>query len=168
MLARQVVCGHGANGEVLWFVTNNLSTGGAQSSLRRLAKRIRSSGREVRVALLQEYPEHPTAGRLDLLDAGIPVFVPPPAGLIDPSDAVDRILSEMAADPPRAVVFWNAITTHKLLLADALPFAKVFDISPGEMWFSSFDRCMENPPPGLPCRSAGDYGRLLETMVVKY
>ncbi|MBN8457179.1 MAG: glycosyltransferase family 4 protein [Verrucomicrobia bacterium] len=168
MLARQVVSGHGATGEALWFVTNNLSTGGAQSSLRRLVKRIRSSGREVRVALLQEYPEHPTAGRLDLLDAGIPVFVPPPAGLIDPSDAVDRILSEMAVAQPGSVVFWNAITTHKLLLADALPFGKVFDISPGEMWFSSFDRCMENPPPGLPCRSAEDYGRLLETMVVKY
>jgi len=36
------------------------------------------------------------------------------------------------------------------------------------MWFSSFDRCMENPPPGLPCRSAADYGGLLDGIVVKY
>jgi glycosyltransferase involved in cell wall biosynthesis len=152
----------------VWFVTNNLSMGGAQSSLRRLVKSFNASGLRVKVALLQEYPEHPTAGRVDLLDQGIEVFVPPPAGLIEAQEAVDLILEEMAAEPPGAVVFWNAITTHKLLLADALPFARVYDISPGEMWFSSFERCMENPPPGLPCRVPEDYGRLLESFTVKY
>lgn len=66
--------------DTLWFVTNNLSTGGAQSSLRRLVKELQRRGCPVRVALLQEYPEHPTAGRLDLLDSGIGVVVPPPPG----------------------------------------------------------------------------------------
>src|SRR5262249_1671749 len=105
---------------------------------------------------------------LDLLEHGIEVFVPPPAGIIDAPEAVDLILAEMAAEPPAAVVFWNAITTHKLLLADALPFAKVHDISPAEMWFSSFEKSVENPPPGLPFRVPSDYGRLLESFTVKY
>lgn len=166
--AKQAACRPRDAGKTLWFVSNNLSMGGAQSSLRRLAKSFHSRGLPVKVALLQEYPEHPTAGRQDLLEHGIEVFVPPPSGLIEPQEGVDLILAEMAAVPPAAVVFWNAITAHKLLLADALPFARVHDISPGEMWFTSFERCMENPPPGLPCRVPSDYGRLLESFTVKY
>ena len=154
--------------DTIWFVTNNLSTGGAQSSLRRLVKEFHDRGRRVRLALLQEYPEHPTAGRMDLLDHGIDVFVPPPSGVIESAESVDLILAEMAADPPGSLVFWNAITVHKMLLADAMPFIPVHDISPGEMWFSSMERCNENPPPGLPCRTAADYGRLLASIVVKY
>ncbi len=168
MLARQAACRPARSGDTLWFITNNLSTGGAQSSLRRLLGEFRAGGRKIRVALLQEYPEHPTSGRAELLAAGIEVFVPPPAGLIDPQEAADLILSEMTADPPASVVFWNAIMTHKLLIADALPFAKVHDISPGEMWFASLDRYLENPLPGIPCRTGADYGELLESIVVKY
>lgn len=166
--ARQVACRPAISANTLWFITNNLSTGGAQSSLRRLVKAFHERGRRVRIALLQEYPEYPTAGRLDLSDHGIGVFVPPPSGLIEPAESVDLVLAEMAADPPVAVVFWNAITLHKLLLADALPFVSVHDVSPGEMWFSSLDRCMDEPPPGMPCRTARDYGRLLDGIVVKY
>ena len=168
LLARQAACRPRDAGTAIWFVTNNLSTGGAQSSLRRLAKSFHRDGQRVRVALLQEYPEHPTPGRSDLIEAGIDVFVPPPAGMIEPEQAVDLILAEMAADPPASVVYWNAITIHKLLLADALPFTRVHDISPGEMWFASMERFLENPPPGIPCRTAADYGRLLAGMVVKY
>jgi glycosyltransferase involved in cell wall biosynthesis len=166
--ARQVACQTATKPTTLWFVSNNFSMGGAQSSLRRLAKSFHDRGQRIRVALLQEYPEHPTAGRTDLLEHGIDVFVPPPSGLIEAQEAVDLILAEMTADPPAAVVFWNAITLHKLLLADALPFTPVHDISPGEMWFSSFERTMENPPPGLPCRVPMDYGRQLKSFVVKY
>ncbi len=166
--ARQAACQPATKPTTLWFVSNNLSMGGAQSSLRRLAKSIHARGHRVRIALLQEYPEHPTAGRTDLLERGIEVFVPPPCGLIEAQEAVDLILAEMTADPPAAVFFWNAITLHKLLLADALPFTPVYDISPGEMWFGSFERAMENPPPGLPCRVPADYGRQLTSFVVKY
>ena len=168
MLARQVTCRPPETPTTIWFITNNLSTGGAQSSLRRLAKSLHRGGQRVRVALLQEYPEHPTPGSRDLAEAGIDVFVPPPAGMIEPEQAVDLILAQMAADPPTSVVFWNAITIHKLLLADALPYTRVHDVSPGEMWFSAMKRFMENPPPGIPCRTAADYGRLLEGIVVKY
>lgn len=166
--ARQVAGRPDTKPATLWFVSNNLSMGGAQSSLRRLAKSFHARGHRVRIALLQEYPEHPTAGRTELLDHGIDVFVPPPSGLVEAQEAVDLVLAEMTADPPAAVVFWNAITLHKLLLADALPFTPVHDISPGEMWFSSFERTMENPPPGLPCRIPADYGRQLKSFVVKY
>jgi glycosyltransferase involved in cell wall biosynthesis len=166
--ARQTACRPARPATTLWFVTNNLSTGGAQSSLRRLAKALHRRGRRVRVALLQEYPDHPGPGRLDLLACGIEVVVPPPAGLLEPAAAVALILTAMAAEPPAAVVFWNAITHHKLLLADALPFTPVHDISPGEMWFSSLAQTLAKPPPGLPCRTAADYGRYLTTLVVKY
>lgn len=166
--ARQVACRPVKVGETLWFITNNLSTGGAQSSLRRLLKEFHARGKRVRVALLQEYPEHPTPGRDDLLAEGIDVFVPPPAGLIEPHQSVDLILAEMTVDPPSAVVFWNAIMTHKLLLVDALPFTKVYDVSPGEMWFSSLERYLKKPLPGVPCRTSADYGKLLEGLVVKY
>lgn len=154
--------------QTIWFISNNLSTGGAQSSLRRMVKEFHRRSIPVRLALLQEYPEHPTPGRLDLLEHGIDVFVPQPSGLIEPAESVDLILEEMAADPPATLVFWNAITVHKMLLADALPFTKVHDVSPGEMWFSAFERCLENPPPGVPIRNAADYGVLLDSMVVKY
>lgn len=164
----RITASRGHRPETIWFVTNNLSMGGAQSSLRRLAKALRGHGRSVKVALLQEYPEHPTPGRLDLLQHGIEVFTPPPCGLIPAVDAVDLILAEMAADPPANVVFWNAITAYKMLLADSLPFTRVVDVSPGEMWFSSFECAIKNPPPALPCRVPADYGRLLDCLVVKY
>lgn len=155
-------------GSTLWFVTNNLSTGGAQSSLRRLLKSFHQRGQKVRLVLIQEYPEHPTAGRLDLIEAGIEVFVPPPAGRIDPDEAVDLILAEMSLDPPTAVVFWNAIFSHKILLADALPFTRVFDVSPGEMWFSAMERFFDRPLSGFPYRAASGYAKLLEGIIVKY
>lgn len=164
----QAACQPFADSRTLWFVTNNLSTGGAQSSLRRLAKEFHRRGVRVHLALLQEYPEHPTPGRADMLDTGIPVFVPPPSGLIDPEESVNLILTEMAADPPCCLVFWNTIAAHKLLLADALPFARIHDVSPGEMWFSAMEKCLADPPPGLPLRNAADYGRFLTSVVVKY
>jgi len=36
------------------------------------------------------------------------------------------------------------------------------------MWFSSLERYLENPLPGIPCRVAADYGKLLAGLVVKY
>lgn len=167
-LLRGVAASGGETPQAVWFVTNNLSTGGAQSSLRRLVKALHRGKRDVRVALLQEYPEHPTAGRLDLIEAGVPVFVPPPSGVIPPEEGCSRILEEMTMAPPDAVVFWNAISAHKLLLAHGLPFARIHDVSPGEMWFTSMDKCLADPPPGLPLRTCADYGRWLAGLVVKY
>ena len=157
-----------AQGNTLWFVTNNLSTGGAQSSLKRLAKTFLLQGISVRVALLQEHPEHPTPGRLELLKAAVPVFVPPPVGKVDTMETVALILAEMDAHPPRSVCFWNAIPVCKVLLADAVWGAPVFDVSPGEMYYTSLERYFGNPHPALPYRSAVQYGTRLSRVVVKY
>ena len=157
-----------SKGETVWFVTNNLSMGGAQSSLKRLAKAFHQQGVPVRVALLQEYPELPTPGRTELLEAGIPVIVPPPAGKVDAAAAVSQILDDMNAHPPRSVCFWNAIPVYKVLLADALWSVPIFDVSPGEMYHASLDRYFENPRHALPYRNAREYGARLAGVVVKY
>jgi glycosyltransferase involved in cell wall biosynthesis len=160
---------HGpARGDTLWFVANNLCTGGAQSSLRRLVKTLHAQGVPVRVAVLQEYAEHPTPGRDDLLSGGVPVTVLPPAGTLDPADAVEMLLAEMRERPPRAVTFWNAIQSYKLLIADALLRVPVFDVSPGEMFFDSLDAYFARPRGGLPYRSPRDYGERLAGVIVKY
>jgi glycosyltransferase involved in cell wall biosynthesis len=155
-------------GDTLWFVANNLSTGGAQSSLRRLVKALHASGHRVHVALLQEYAEHPTPGRDDLLRADIPVTVLPPAGTIDVPDAVRQLFGEMGADLPRSVTFWNAIQSYKLHIADALLRVPVFDVSPGEMFYDSLDAYCAKPRGGMPYRSAREYGERLAGVVVKY
>ena len=150
------------------FVTNNLSTGGAQSSLRRLATAWHAQGVSVRVALLQEHPELPTPGRTALLEAGVPVIVPQAAGVVDAPEAIAEILDTCALCPPATVVFWNAIPVYKVLLADALWSCRIFDVSPGEMYFASLERYFTHPRPGLPYRSAQDYGRRLAGVIVKY
>ena len=43
----------------LWLVTNNFSTGGAQSSARRLLVELARRGVDVRAAVVQEQPSHP-------------------------------------------------------------------------------------------------------------
>jgi glycosyltransferase involved in cell wall biosynthesis len=155
-------------GDIVWFITNNLSTGGAQSSLKRLASAFHRQGIPVRVALLQEYPEHPTLGRLELMREGVPVHVPLPVGKIETAEVVADILAEMNAHPPHSVCFWNAIPACKLMLADAIWHAPVYDVSPGEMYYTSLERCFENPPAALPYRDAAEYGARLAKVVVKY
>ena len=157
-----------ARGDVLWFVANNLSVGGAQSSLRRLVKALHADGVSVRVAVLQEYADHPTSGRLDLLRAGVPMTVLPPAGTVEVDDAVLQLLGELSAAPPRSVTFWNVIQSYKVLLADALLRVPVYDVSPGEMYYDSLEKYLERPRPGLPYRSARDYGERLAGVIVKY
>ncbi|QIF00473.1 glycosyltransferase family 4 protein [Roseimicrobium sp. ORNL1] len=155
-------------GDTVWFITNNLSTGGAQSSLKRLTAAFHRQGISVRVALLQEYPEHPTPGRLELLREGVPVHVPRPVGKVDTAEVVADILAEMNVHSPHCVCFWNAIPACKLMLADALWHTPVYDVSPGEMYYTSLERCFENPPAALPYRSAEGYGSRLARVVVKY
>ena len=167
-LARSLVSVRPAPEGPVWFVTNNLATGGAQSSLRRLLKSLHARGFPVRAAVLEEGPATPTPGRIDLEQAGIPVAAPPPVGWVGAQETVAALIEELAASPPRAVVFWNAMPPVKLLLADALVAVPVFDVSPGEMFFASLDRFFANPPPGLPYRNPRDYGELLAGFVVKY
>jgi glycosyltransferase involved in cell wall biosynthesis len=154
--------------EGLLLVTNNFSTGGAQSSARRLLVGLHAQRRRVRAAVLQEEPRHPTPGRRALLDAGIPVLAVPPPERIDAAGAVERLQRALDDDPPEAVLLWNVIPEHKLLLADSLLDIPIFDASPGEMYFESLARYFERPRPGLPYRAPADYGARLAGVIVKY
>jgi glycosyltransferase involved in cell wall biosynthesis len=152
----------------LWLVINNLSTGGAQSSARRLLREFKRRGHDVRVALLQEFPDEPTPGRLDLLAAGIPVICLVPAGQIDPLTAIQPLLLAIDEHPPEAVVLWNVIAEYKILLADLLYGHRIFDVSPGEMNFQSLEKYFAKPRPGLPYLTGADYGRRLAGAIVKF
>ena len=155
---------HGGQG--LWLVTNNFSTGGAQSSARRLLLGLAAEGVCVRAAVVEEEPANPTPGRRALLEAGVPVLaVPPERG---EATAVERLLAELDADPPQAVVFWNLRPTWKVPLADALLDLPVFDVSPGEMFFESLGNYFGKSHPGWPYRTARDYGARLAGVIVKY
>ena len=154
--------------EGLLLVTNNFSTGGAQTSARRLLIALREAGVRTRAAVIQEQPQFPTPGRSALCAAGVPVLAVPPPEDAPTDRAVDLLLEAIDADPPEAVVFWNAIPEHKLLMADALFDTPVFDVSPGEMYFESLDRYFTKPRAGFPYDRAADYGARLSGVIVKY
>ncbi|WP_438005091.1 glycosyltransferase [Sorangium sp. So ce321] len=152
----------------LLLVTNNFSTGGAQSSARRLLLGLAAAGVRGRAAVIEEQPEYPTPGRRALAAAGIPVLAVPPPADIEPAEAVERLLRAIDEDPPEAVLMWNVIAEHKVLLADGLLDVPLFDISPGEMYFASLRRYFASPRPGLPYRAPRDYGARLAGVIVKY
>jgi glycosyltransferase involved in cell wall biosynthesis len=156
------------NGHGLLLIINNFSTGGAQSSARRLLTGLAAEGVRVRAAVLEEQPEYPTPGRRALTAAGVPVLALPPAGTVDPAQAVAGLLEDIDRDPPQAVLLWNALAQWKVLLADALLDIPVYDVSPGEMYFDSLERYFARPRSGLPYRTATDYGARLAGVVVKY
>ncbi len=151
------------------LVTNNFSTGGAQSSARRLLLGLRAEGVRVRAFVLEEQPAYPTPGRLALCNSGIDVASLPPPSELEPAYAVQRLLAALERDPPQAVVLWNVIAEHKILIADGLLDVPLFDVSPGEMYFRSLERYFETTRrPELPYRSARDYGARLSGVIVKY
>lgn len=152
----------------LLLVCNNFSIGGAQSSARRLLLALSQAGVHVRAAVVEEHPAVPTAGRIALQESGINVFVTPHGKGLDAQDACRVLLNEIDSDPPEVVVFWNLITSYKILLADALLHQRVYDVSPGEMYYTSLHRYFEQPRTGLPYTSPSDYGALLSGMIVKY
>ena len=152
----------------LLLVCNNFSIGGAQSSARRLLMAMAKAGVNVRAAVVEEHSEVPTPGRLALQVAGIKVFVTPYAKGLDAQDACRVLLNDIDHNPPEVVVFWNLITSYKILLADALLRQRVFDVSPGEMFYTSLHRYFEQPRTGLPYSTPQDYGARLSGMIVKY
>jgi len=152
----------------LLLIANNFSTGGAQSSARRLLAALKRRGIPVRAAVLQEQPGYPTPGRRALLAAGVPVLAVPPPPAMDPARAVEQILDWAATDPPEAILLWNVIAEHKVLLAETAFDVPVFDVSPGEMCFESLERYFARPRPGVACVTAKEYGARLAGVVVKY
>ncbi|AGP40067.1 glycosyltransferase [Sorangium cellulosum] len=155
-------------GDGLLLVTNNFSTGGAQSSARRLLLGLAAAGVRGRAAVIEEQPEYPTPGRRALVAAGIPVMAVPPPADVEPAEAVERLLRAIEEDPPEAVLMWNVIAEHKVLLADGLLDVPLFDVSPGEMYFASLRRYFASPRRGLPYRAPRDYGARLAGVIVKY
>lgn len=164
-LMRSLVCRCARPKRGLLVITNNFSTGGAQSSARRLLIHLRELGETVRAVVLQENPGDPTPGRRALIEAGVPVTALEPG---EAMRALSPLLEQLAWEPPEAVLFWNAIPEFKLLLADALHDTRVFDVSPGEMLFASLERYFTKPRPGLPYLDAAAYGRLLTGVIVKH
>lgn len=152
----------------LWLITNNFSPGGAQTSARRLLKGLAALGARVQAAVLQEDPDHPTPGRECLQRAGIAVHAIPPPPHAGPEEAVGELLDRMDVDPPEAVVFWNVMPVYKVLIAEHLHATDVYDVSPGEMYFSSLERYFSRPLAGVPCDTPQAYGRRLAGVVVKY
>jgi glycosyltransferase involved in cell wall biosynthesis len=152
----------------VWLIANNFSIGGAQSSARRLLLGLAERGVKVRAFTVQEEPDHPTPGRAALLRAGVPVTAIPPPETLDAADAAARILEYAASAPPRAVLFWNLITSYKILLADGFTVTPIYDVSPGEMYFASLAKYFAEPRPGLPYINVRDYGARLAGVVVKY
>lgn len=152
----------------LLLITNNFSTGGAQSSARRLLLGLQQAGVSVRAATLQEWPDHPTPGRRALVEAGIPVIAVLPPEAVDATLALPCLLEEADRQPPEAVLFWNVMPDAKVLLAEAFDDVPVFDVSPGEMFFDSLRRYFARPRPGSPYRSLQAYAALLAGVVVKH
>ena len=162
------VAGRQRKGQGIWLITNNFSTGGAQSSARRLLVGLKAQGVSVRAALIEEHPAHPTPGRRALLDAGIPLLALPPPGPGKITQAAESLLAAIDNDMPQAVLFWNLRPAFKVLLADALLDVPVFDVSPGEMFYESLESYFAQAHAGLPYRTARDYGARLAGVIVKY
>jgi glycosyltransferase involved in cell wall biosynthesis len=152
----------------LVLISNNFSTGGAQSSARRLLLGMRDLGKSVRAVVLQEQLGNPTLGTLALRAAGIPVLMLEPPEVREAQAALLPLLQSFAQEPPEAVLFWNVIPEYKLLLADALWGFPVFDVSPGEMYFTSLKHYFTHPRPGLPMADARTYGLHLRAVIVKH
>jgi glycosyltransferase involved in cell wall biosynthesis len=152
----------------LVLIANNFSTGGAQSSARRLLTTLASRGVPVRAIVLQEQAAYPTAGRTALLKAGVEVLVAPRAGDVDPLVTARAIARSIDDSEPDALLFWNVISQHKVLIADLLLGTPIWDVSPGEMYFSSFERYLAKPRVGSPYLTMRDYGRRLAGAIVKY
>ncbi len=155
-------------GDGLWLVTNNLGTGGAQSSARRLVAELNRRGMRVRVATVQESSRFQSAGRTSLERTGVRVWCPPDELGDDAAGVCEKLLEQLDVDPPSTVFFWNLIASYKVMLADALLQTAIFDVSPGEMNFESLERYFARPRTGLPYTSTRHYGRRLAGAVVKY
>ena len=150
----------------IWFVTNNFSMGGAQTSARRLMEVLLQRGHSLRAWTLQE--EFSSRGAKDLIAKGVEVVRLPAQCGSSPSAASFWIGAASAFAPPEAVFFWNALAGHKVHLADHLLGVRIIDVSPGEMFFHSLERYFASARGSLPYRNGAEYGARLAAAVVKY
>src|SRR5207302_1440799 len=127
-----------------------------------------SMGVRARAAVIEEDPARPTPGRRALAARGIDVLALEAAGTVDAADALAPLLDAIDADPPAAILLWNARPVYKVLLADLALDVPLYDVSPGAMNFTALERYFARPRAGLPYRTAREYGARLAGAVVKF
>ncbi len=154
--------------EGVLFVCNDFAVGGAQSSLSRLLHELKSRSVHCAAFLVGETLERPSQGTERLKQAGHRIGAMPARTQRDL-----RTLAECAcafADRGRyaSIVYWNAITEMKVRISDLAIGYRIFDVSPGEMYFRSLHRYFASPAEALPFLSALDYGGVLDGVIVKY
>lgn len=152
----------------LWLVTNNLATGGAQTSARRLLLELARRGLAVRAAVVDEDPAHPSPGRAALVAAGVRVHATNPVERVGAAGCAFELLAALRTDPPVTVLFWNLRPALRVMLAEALVGTRVVDVSPGEMWAAALREYFAKPRVEVACASAREYGALLDRVVVKH
>jgi glycosyltransferase involved in cell wall biosynthesis len=155
-------------GDGVLVISNNQNVGGAQSSARRFALALHAQGRRCGVVVLFESDDALSEGSQEIVDAGVPLFAPSTAQRRNAHMLTAAIADHLRAFAPSTVIFWNANVEMKVRLADGLRGVRVFDVSPGEMYFAELARYFARPASDLPYLEARDYGALLSGVIVKY
>ncbi len=167
-LYRATVRARHATRDGVLVISNNYNVGGAQSSARRFASALHAQGRRCAVAVLFETDDALSPGSRAIVDAGVPLFAPNRAQRADGRVLSDALVEFARGFGPAAVIFWNANVEMKIRIADRLTGMRVFDVSPGEMYFAELERYFAKPAIDLPYLDARDYGGLLSGVIVKY
>lgn len=157
-------------GERILLITNHFHVGGAQTSARRLLTGMARRGIPVAAIVLEEQASFPTVGTAALRAAnlGIQVYVASNARTHPIVDVAEEARAFAAAFGATTVFFWNALFEVKALFAEAFSGARIFDVSPGEMYFASMFRYFQRPNAESSVDTPERYGALLDGVVVKY
>ncbi|MBX3500734.1 MAG: glycosyltransferase family 4 protein [Alphaproteobacteria bacterium] len=166
-LVRRVLADDTARDGVL-FVCNDFAVGGAQSSLARLMGELRRRGVRCAAFLVGETRERSSPGTLGLQRAGHAIHAMPAAIQRDLPALAAQACAVADAGRYASIVYWNAITEMKLRIGDLAVGHRIFDVSPGEMYFRSLERYFASPAKALPFLRPADYGDVLDGVVVKY
>ncbi len=156
--------------ERILLITNHFHVGGAQTSARRLLAGLAARGVPVAAIVLEEQAEFPTVGTQALRRSqnGITVHCAPSARTEAIVDVAEDALAFAAAFGATTVFFWNALFEVKALFAESFSGARLFDVSPGEMYFASMARYFARPNAESSVDTPARYGALLDGIVVKY
>jgi glycosyltransferase involved in cell wall biosynthesis len=151
------------------LITNHFHVGGAQTSARRLLAGLAARGVPVAAIVLEEQAEFPTVGTQALRSrTGIAVHCTPSARTHAIVDVAEDALEFAAAFGATTVFFWNALFEVKALFAESFSGARLFDVSPGEMYFASMSRYFARPNAESSVDTPARFAALLDGVVVKY
>ena len=159
-----------AGPERILLITNHFHVGGAQTSARRLLAGLAARGVPVAAIVLEEQAEFPTVGTQALRssETRVSVHCTPSARTNAIVDVAEDALAFAAAFGATTVFFWNALFEVKALFAESFSGARLFDVSPGEMYFASMARYFARPNAESSVDTPARYGALLDGIVVKY